>query len=127
MNMDTNAIVVVDETGMVAHGTHSTSGTPFGVGLMVDGVVLTRPLYYFARPIVTMPVGWGTSLLALRNGRPVFTAGSPSVSAVQNVLQNTMNVLEWGVDPGESVQQPLFGSPLYPAGSRWSKRTWVMP
>lgn len=115
MNMDTNAIVVVDESGMIAHGTHSTSGTPFGVGLMVDGVVLTRPLYYFARPIVTMPVGWGTTLLALRNGKPVFTAGSPSVSAVQNVLQNSMNVLEWGMEPGESVQQPMFGSPLYPS------------
>jgi gamma-glutamyltranspeptidase / glutathione hydrolase len=115
MNMDTNAIVVVDGSGMVVHGTHSTSGTPFGVGLMVDGVILTRPLYHFARPIVTMPVGWGTSLLALRHGRPVFAAGSPSISAVQNVLQNTMNVLEWGMEPGESVQQPMFGSPLYPS------------
>jgi len=115
MNMDTNAIVVVDEWGMVVHGTHSASGTPFGVGLMVDGVVLTRPLYHFARPVVTMPVGWGTSLLALRDGRPVFTAGSPAISAVQNVLQNTMNVLEWGMEPGESVSQPLFGSPIYPS------------
>ena len=53
MNLDTNAIVAVDDSGMVVHGTHSTSGTPFGVGMMVDGVVLTRPLYYFARPIVT--------------------------------------------------------------------------
>lgn len=115
MNMDTNAIVVVDESGLVVHGTHSTSGTPFGVGLMVDGVVLTRPLYYFARPIITMPVGWGTSMLALRDGRPIFTAGSPAISAVQNVFQNTMNVLEWGMDPGESVQQPMFGSPFYPS------------
>ena len=114
MNMDTNAIVAVDETGMVVHGTHSASGTPFGVGLMVDGVVLTRPLYHFARPIVTMPMGWGTSLLALRHGKPVFTAASPAISAVQNVLQNTLNVLEWGMAPGESVRQPMFGSPVYP-------------
>lgn len=115
MNMETNAIVVVDESGMIVHGTHSTSGTPFGVGLMVDGVIVTRPLYYFARPIVTMPVGWGTTLLALKGGRPVFAAGSPSISAVQNVLQNTLNVLAWGMEPGESVQQPLFGSPFYPS------------
>ena len=114
MNMDTCGIVAVDESGLVVHGTHSTSGTPFGVGLMVEGVVLARPLYYFARPIVTMPVGWGTSLLVVRDGRPVFTAASPSISAVQNVFQNAVNVLEWGMAPGESVQQPMFGAPLYP-------------
>jgi len=115
MNMDTCGIVAVDESGMIVHGTHSTTGTPFGIGLMVDGVVVARPLYYFARPIVTMPVGWATSLLVVRNGRPIFTAASPAVSAVQNVLQNTLNVLEWGMEPGESVQQPMFGSPLYPS------------
>jgi gamma-glutamyltranspeptidase/glutathione hydrolase len=115
MNMDTCGIVVVDESGMVVHGTHSTSGTPFGIGLMVEGVVVARPLYYFARPIVPMPVGWGTSLLVVRNGRPVFTAACPSISAVQNVLQNTLNVLEWGMTPGESVQQPMFGAPVYPS------------
>ena len=53
-------------------------------------------------------------MLALRDGRPVFVAGSPSISAVQNVLQNTLNVLAWGMEPGESVQQPMFGSPVYP-------------
>lgn len=115
MHLDTNAIVVVDESGMIAHGTHSTSGSPFGVGLMVDGVCLARPLFYFGRRSVTMPVGWGTSLLALRDQRPVFAAGSPSISAFQNVLQNTMNVLEWGMEPGESVQQPMFGSPIHPS------------
>jgi len=115
MNMDTCGIVAIDDSGMVAHGSHSTTSTPFGVGLIVDGVVAARPLYHFARPIVTMPVGWGTSLLVLRNGRPLFTAASPAVSAVQNVFQNTLNVLEWGMSPGESVQQPMFGAPLYPS------------
>ena len=115
MNMDTCGIVAVDDSGMIVHGTHSTSGTPFGVGLMVAGVVVARPLYYFARPVVTMPVGWGTSLLVLHDRRPVFAAASPSISAVQNIFQNTMNVLEWGLTPGESVQQPMFGSPLYPS------------
>lgn len=115
MHLDTNAIVVVDESGLIAHGTHSTSGTPFGAGLMVDGVIAARPLYHFARHIVKMPAGWATSLLAVKDGKPVFAAGSPSISAVQNVLQNTVNVLEWGMEPGESVQQPMFGSPVYPS------------
>ncbi|MFI6289624.1 gamma-glutamyltransferase, partial [Streptomyces sp. NPDC051018] len=115
MNMGTNAIVAVDERGMIAHGTHSATSTPFGVGLMVDGVIVPRPVTLFASPMVKMPVGWATSLLAVRDGRPVFTAGSPSISALQNVFQNAVNVLERGMTPGESVRQPLFGASLYPS------------
>jgi gamma-glutamyltranspeptidase len=115
INLDTCGIVAVDESGMVAHGTHSTTSTPFGVGLMADGVVIARPAYHFARPVVPLPVGWGTSLLIVRDGRPLFTAASPAGSAVQNVFQNAVNVLEWGMTPGESVQQPMFGAPLYPS------------
>lgn len=115
MHLDTNAIVVVDPSGMIAHGTHSTVSTPFGVGLMVDGVIVPRPIYLFASHIVPIPAGWDTSLLAVRDRRPVFAAASPSISAFQNVLQNTLNVLEWGMEPGDSVRQPLFGSPVYPS------------
>lgn len=123
MNLDTCGIVVADESGMVVHGTHSTTSTPFGVGLMVDGVVVARPAYYFARPVVTMPAGWGTSLLVVRGGRPLFAAASPAVSAVQNILQNSLNVLEWGMTPGESVQQPMFGAPLYPSQQPMAEST----
>jgi gamma-glutamyltranspeptidase/glutathione hydrolase len=115
VHLDTCAIVVIDESGMIAHGTHSTSSVPFGAGFMVDGVVVTRPAHYFASINQKMPVGLGTSLLALKDGRPIFVAGSPSISTVQNVLQNTMNVMNWGMEAGESVMQPMFGSPIYPS------------
>lgn len=115
MNMNTNGIVAADASGMVVHGTHSTSGTPFGAGFVVDGVIVARPLYYFARPMVKMPLGLGTSLLALKDGRPALAAACPSISAFQNIFQNATNVMTWGLSPGESVQQPLFGSPLYPS------------
>jgi gamma-glutamyltranspeptidase/glutathione hydrolase len=114
-HLDTNAIVVTDEAGLVAHGTHATSSTPVGVGLMVDGVVVPRPLYYVAESFGGLPAGWGTSLLLLKEGRPQFVVGSPSTSAYQNVLQNTLNVMTWGLEPGESVMRPLFGAPLYPS------------
>lgn len=115
MNMGTNAIVVVDEAGMVAHGTHSASSTAFGVGLMVDGVIVPRPITLYAVPKVPIPVGWATSLLALRDGRPMLAAGSPSISAVQNVFQNVFNVLELGLDLAESVNQPMYGASHYPS------------
>ncbi|WP_283136407.1 gamma-glutamyltransferase [Rhizohabitans arisaemae] len=115
MNMGTNAIVVVDGSGMIAYGTHSATSTPFGVGLMVDGVVVTRPITLFTERWAPIPMGWGTSLLAVRDGRPVLAAGSPSVSALQNVLQNSVNILERGMDPAESVRQPMFGAARYPS------------
>ncbi|MDT9598729.1 gamma-glutamyltransferase [Sphingosinicella rhizophila] len=115
MSMDTCGIVAIDESGLIAHGTHSTTSTPFGVGLIADGVLLARPVYHFARRPVPLPAGWGTSLLMLRGGKPLFTAASPSISAIQNVFQNSVNVLEWGMTPGESVQQPMFGATLYPS------------
>jgi gamma-glutamyltranspeptidase/glutathione hydrolase len=115
MNLNTEGIVAVDGEGMVAFGTHSTSGSPFGAGFMVDGVTVARPLYFFARPIVKIPAGWGTSLLAVRDGRPVFAAASPGISAFQNIFQNARNVLTLEMEPGESVRQPRFGASWYPS------------
>ncbi|MFI6541218.1 gamma-glutamyltransferase [Nonomuraea sp. NPDC050547] len=115
MNGGTNAIVVVDERGMIAHGTHSSSSTAFGVGLMTDGVIMPRPITLFADPWVKIPVGWGTSLLAMRDGKPAYVAGSPAISAVQNVYQNSVNVLQRGMTALESVNQPLFGASVYPS------------
>ncbi|MFI6505073.1 gamma-glutamyltransferase [Nonomuraea typhae] len=115
MNLGTNAIVVVDEDGVVAHGTHSATSTPFGVGLTVDGVIVPRPMFMCADPVVPIPDGWSTSLLAVRNGQPVFAASSPSISALQNIYQNADNVLYRGVSAAESVRRPLFGSAQYPS------------
>jgi gamma-glutamyltranspeptidase/glutathione hydrolase len=115
MNLNTNAIVVVDENGLVAHGTHSTSSVPFGVGFMVDGVVVPKAMYHFSRPLPPLPFGLGTSLLVVRDGRPLFAAGSPSISLFQNLFQNALNVLEWGMDPGVSVGRPRFGASHFPS------------
>ena len=115
MNLGTNAISVVDADGMVAHGTHSSTSTPFRVGLSVDGVVMTRNAVVFAHPMTPLPIGWGISLVAVRNGRPVLTTASPSISALQNIFQTSVNVLERGMDLTDSVHQPMFGAAMYPS------------
>lgn len=115
MNMGTCAISVVDRDGMVAHGTHSSTSTPFGVGLLVDGVVVPRIATVFAQPLVPMPLGWATSLVAVRDGVPVLAAASPSISALQNVFQNSVNVLLRGMPLADSVQQPMFGAAVHPS------------
>ncbi len=40
-----------------------------------------------------------------------MVVGSPSRSMFPIVFQNTVNVLEFGMDLWESVNQPIFGSP----------------
>lgn len=110
----TNALVVFDADGNVAHGTHSCSCSPFGNGHVVDGVWLSRPVVIWGQP-TPVPVGISTSLLLARDGKAVLAVGSPSISCVQNILQNTMNVIEFGMTPTESVRQPMFGAPWFPS------------
>jgi len=62
-----------------------------------------------------VPAGGGTSLLALRDGRPVLATGAPSASLLQNIFQTSVNVLERGMDLVESVGQPMFGASVYPS------------
>jgi gamma-glutamyltranspeptidase len=52
-----------------------------------------------------------TSFLVLQNGKPRLAIASPSRSYFSNILQNAVNMLEFGMTPRESVAQPLFGSP----------------
>ena len=110
----TNAIVTADERGMIACGAHSSGSTPFGTGLMVDGVTIPRPTTWYAVP-APMPPGISGAHMVLRDGKPVLATASPSVSFFPNILQNTVNVLEFGMDVGSSVRQPRFAAPHYPS------------
>lgn len=104
----TCAITVVDEDGNVACGTHSSSSSPYGTGIVVDGVVINRVIYHRK---ATLPAGVTTSFMLFKGGKPAWIVGSPSRSFFSTVLQNTVNVIEFGMDPWESVNQPLFGAP----------------
>jgi len=45
----------------------------------------------------------------LKNGRPVLTSGSPRVSLIECVVQNSINILDFGMNIEESVHVPRFG------------------
>jgi gamma-glutamyltranspeptidase/glutathione hydrolase len=109
----TCGVAVVDSEGSVAVGTHTSSSSPFGTGIFVDGIVVNRVIY---SRTVRFPSGLSTSHLVLRDGKPYFAIASPSRSFLTNIFQNTVNVLEFGMGLDESVSQPLFGAPgpLYP-------------
>ncbi|GAA4615294.1 hypothetical protein GCM10023195_67330 [Actinoallomurus liliacearum] len=48
--------------------------------------------------------------IVLRDGGPVLVSGSPSVSLVACVLQNVVNLLDFGMTIEESVRAPRFGA-----------------
>jgi gamma-glutamyltranspeptidase/glutathione hydrolase len=47
--------------------------------------------------------------IILRGGRPVLASGSPSVGLIANILQNTINHLDFGIPLEQSVHRPRFG------------------
>jgi len=49
------------------------------------------------------------TLILFKDGKPVLTVASPSVAFTECVLQNVVNVVEYGLPLRESVMQPRFG------------------
>jgi gamma-glutamyltranspeptidase/glutathione hydrolase len=102
----TCALAIVDNEGNMASGDHSISSTIYGTGIFVDGVLLNRVLYNIK---YDFPRGIATSVWLFKDGKPVLTVASPSVAFTECVLQNAVNVVEYGMDLRESVLQPRFG------------------
>jgi gamma-glutamyltranspeptidase/glutathione hydrolase len=102
---ETDGLVVVDAEGNVAVGCHSSSSVPFGAGIVVDGVFANRVMFLH-RPL---PAGFTSSHIIMKNGVPVLAMASPSGSVFPTLIQNTTNVLEFGMTLEKSVWQPRFG------------------
>jgi len=109
----TCALAVVDGDGNMASGDHSISSSIYGTGLFVDGVLLNRVIPSGS----VFPRGVTTSVWLYENGRPVLTVASPSVAFTECVLQNVVNVVEYGMDLEQSVLQPRFGQPDISSGA----------
>ncbi len=111
-----NHVTAVDKEGNIATILHSCMSLPWSNGLFAGGVTIVAAGAHFGR---VMP-GPGDRISAyvcpnivFDGNRPVLASGSPSVSLLQNVLQNTTNILDFGIPIAESVNRPRFG-----AGSR---------
>jgi gamma-glutamyltranspeptidase/glutathione hydrolase len=110
--MGSNHLTVVDPQGNVATVLHSCMSFPWSNGLFVDGISICAAGAHYG---VGMPKP-GERIHAricptiiFRDKKPVLASGSPSVSLMQNILQNTVNILDFGLSPEESVHKPRFG------------------
>ena len=110
----TNALVVADGEGNVTFGAHSVSSRPFGSGLLVNGVVVCRPMRIYGQPVVR-PVGLANAMLLAKDGRAALAMASPTASHATNILQVAMNVIEFGIEPEPAVVNPRFGVSLPPS------------
>jgi gamma-glutamyltranspeptidase/glutathione hydrolase len=107
-----NHITVVDPKGNVATVLHSCMSFPWSNGLFVDGISICAAAAHYA---VGMP-GPGERIHAricpsiiFKDKKPILSSGSPSISLMQNVLQNTINILDFGLTCETSVHKPRFG------------------
>jgi gamma-glutamyltranspeptidase / glutathione hydrolase len=112
-NAGSNHVTVVDGNGNVATILHSCMSLPWSSGLFVEGVNICSGGGHFLR---TMPrPGQRASCyvapnIVFKDGRPILASGSPSIGLIPNILQNTTNILDFGMDIEESVHRPRFGA-----------------
>lgn len=119
-------ISVVDANRNVASCTHSHMASAWVNGLFAEGFQLSGGGSFFQR-ILPQPGARATVYLApmivLRGGRPVIVAGSPSVSLVACMMQNLVNMMDFGMSVGRSVVQPRFGTRPHTPERGWEPGT----
>ncbi len=106
-------LIVRDQAGNVAWGTHSiNTPTAFGAGIIVDGVYAAHAMNReHVRGAGGSAPGVSTSLALFKKGKPYLIAGSPGFGFVHGPWQYCTAIVEWGLSPTESMNQPRFGLP----------------
>lgn len=108
-----NHVTVVDGDGNIATILHSCMSQPWSNGLFAHGVTIVAGGAHFHR---VMPEpghrisAYVAPNMVLEEGRPILASGSPSISLLQNIVQNTTNMLDFGISIEKSVHRPRFGA-----------------
>lgn len=107
-----NQLTVVDKAGNVATALHSCMSWPWMNGLFVDGISVCAAILHYASG-VPKPGGKINSIVSPNmltlDNKPILASGSPSSSSIDNIYQNTVNILDFGMTPEKSVNLPRFG------------------
>ncbi|MGO1768597.1 MAG: gamma-glutamyltransferase [Microbacterium sp.] len=121
-------ISVVDADRNVATLTHSHMASPWVNGLYAEGFQLAGGGSFFQR-VMPQPGERATIYLApsmvLREGEPIIASGSPSVSLVACVLQNLVNLVDFGMTIEQSVAEPRFGARPHDPARGWVPGTTI--
>jgi gamma-glutamyltranspeptidase/glutathione hydrolase len=112
-------VTAVDRAGNVATILHSCMSLPWSNGLFAGGVTIVASGAHFNR-VMPSPGERASVYVApnmvLRNGKPILASGSPSGSLLQAIVQNTTNMLDFGVPIEDSTDRPRFGNAYSSSG-----------
>jgi gamma-glutamyltranspeptidase/glutathione hydrolase len=115
-------ISAVDAEGNAASLTHSHMASAWVNGLFASGFQLAGGGSFFQRgmprPGEKAAVYLAPHML-VDDGAPVLVGGSPSVSIVACVLQNVVNIVDFGMSVEESVAAPRFGARPHDPSFGW--------
>jgi gamma-glutamyltranspeptidase/glutathione hydrolase len=102
---------VIDTKGNVAAVFHTSNAWPWDNGLFVMGVSVCAGGYFLLGK--TTPGKRGTTAspanIIFKDKKPILVSGSPSISLLSNIVQNTTNILDFNIPIAESVKRPRFG------------------
>ena len=107
-------VVAVDEQGNVAAILHSSNCTIWGTtGIFVDGVSIPDSAGIQQQEVAVVPPGGRlpdstNPLIVLKDGKPVLASTAMGLGLHETTLQNLVNILDFGMDPKTSVDQPNF-------------------
>ncbi len=108
-----NHLTVTDAEGNVATVLHSVMSMPFSNGLYVDGMWICAAGVHYGSGMPKPGERINARILPhmfLKHGKPVLAGGSPSISLMENMVQNSTNILDFGLSIEESVNKPRFGA-----------------
>lgn len=115
-----NHVTVADAMGNIATIIHSCMSLPWSNGLFAGGVTIVASGAHFMR-VMPKPGYRATTMVAptitYKNKKPILASGSPSVGLIPNILQNTTNIIDFGIPIEESVNRPRFGMPYLGPGN----------
>ncbi|QIB66988.1 gamma-glutamyltransferase [Kineobactrum salinum] len=107
-----NHLTVVDNDGNMATVLHSCMSYPWTNGLFVDGISICAAGAHYASGLPQPGKRINARIsphMFLKEGRCVLAGGSPSVSLLENITQNAINLLDFGMDIEAAVHKPRFG------------------
>ncbi len=116
-------VSAVDKDGNAATILHSCMSLPWSNGLFANGVAVFATGAHFFR--VMPEAGERATVyvapnMVMSGGKPIIVSGSPSGSLLQNIVQNTTNLLDCGLDIETSINLPRFGNAYSAGGGMFS-------
>lgn len=121
-NGHSDGVVAVDARGNMAAVVHSSNALIWGsTGIFVDGVSIPDSASFQQQMISRVPPGARlpnitNPCIVMKEGKPLLAASCIGSALHECMLQNLVNVLDYGMTPRQALDTPKFGGPVFGRG-----------